>query len=276
MKTTFTAIICSLFMSVAAFAQDLIIYTNGMELKAKVTEITDTEVKYKSLDNLNGPVYTVLKTYIFMIKYENGTKDVFNVQPVVPVTPTASVVPVSPNAAKEDESHPEIRHYGGPRLGLTFVGPGVLADDLAAQGKRQLFSQFGWQFETRMFTTADGLSGLLEFVPLISMVDMGKFTPSVTGIIGIRTKEGNEFGVGPSFSIYTNYFGNTQGSFGVVIAAGVSGKSGNACFPVNIAIEPSITKVGTVWDPITQKSFNKEYKTGVKISLLVGFNSRTK
>ncbi|NVO03751.1 MAG: hypothetical protein HXX09_13725 [Bacteroidetes bacterium] len=58
-------------------AQDIIIKKNGDELSGKVQEITLTEVKYKKADNPDGPVISILKGDVFMIKYENGTKDVF-------------------------------------------------------------------------------------------------------------------------------------------------------------------------------------------------------
>ena len=56
---------------------DNIVLTNGEEIKAKVTEITTDEIKYKRCDNLIGPAYTIKKTAVFMIQYANGTKDVF-------------------------------------------------------------------------------------------------------------------------------------------------------------------------------------------------------
>lgn len=65
----------SLFM--LSIAQDVIIMRNGDEIKAKVYEITSSDVKYKKFSNLNGPTYTCSKSDIFMIKYKNGDKDVF-------------------------------------------------------------------------------------------------------------------------------------------------------------------------------------------------------
>jgi len=60
------------------FAQDIIIKKNGDEIKSLVQEIGTEYVKYKKFDNQTGPTYNMAKTEIFMIKYENGTKDVFN------------------------------------------------------------------------------------------------------------------------------------------------------------------------------------------------------
>jgi len=60
-------------------AQDVIIKKDGNELKVKVIEIALDNVKYKKADNIDGPLYNISKNEIFMIKYQNGDKDVFNV-----------------------------------------------------------------------------------------------------------------------------------------------------------------------------------------------------
>jgi len=44
----------------------------------KVIEVGTTEVKYKKLDNLNGPIFSILKSDLLIIKYENGIKDNFS------------------------------------------------------------------------------------------------------------------------------------------------------------------------------------------------------
>lgn len=290
--TKLTTLICAMLLSMVAFSQDVITYRNGNEVKAKITEVTPTEVKYKKFDNLDGPAYTEIKANIFMIKYENGTKEVFVEQapPKNVVEPTPSPIVddyVAPKiVAKKVDDRPEIRHYGGPRLGITYVGPGAFADILEAEGKRNIYSQFGWQFEARMFTTDNGLSGLVEFVPLIGGLDMGKFIPSISVLMGIRTKEGIEFGVGPNLALYFSptaggwdFFDGPPlptGSLGIVLAAGMSIKSGKINFPINLAFVPSIGKVTTVYDPITNQNVPYKYQTGAKVSLLIGFNNRTK
>jgi hypothetical protein len=60
-------------------AQDIIVKTNAEEIKSKVLEVTQTEIKYKKFENLTGPTFSMSKSEAFMIKYENGTKDVFTV-----------------------------------------------------------------------------------------------------------------------------------------------------------------------------------------------------
>ena len=74
-------------------AQDIITLKTGEDLKAKIVEIGLNDVKYKKFENLNGPVYTLNKSDIFMIKYENGTKDVFNTTTSAPAPQPSSGYP---------------------------------------------------------------------------------------------------------------------------------------------------------------------------------------
>lgn len=67
-----------------ASAQDIIILKSGEEFNAKVKEVELSIIKYVKFDNQIAPVYTIEKANVFMIKYENGTKDVFDYQPVTP------------------------------------------------------------------------------------------------------------------------------------------------------------------------------------------------
>ena len=71
-------IIALCIISISTNAQDLITKKDGTDISAKVLEITILEVKYKKFDNLSGPIFTMLKSDVLMIKYENGTNDVFN------------------------------------------------------------------------------------------------------------------------------------------------------------------------------------------------------
>ena len=59
-------------------AQDVIVMKNGDEVEAKVTKVGTTEVEYHKWSNQDGPVYTVAKSDVFMVKYKNGEKDVFD------------------------------------------------------------------------------------------------------------------------------------------------------------------------------------------------------
>ena len=59
-------------------AQDTLSMRSGETILVKVIEVGTTEVKYRKLDNLNGPVFSILKSDLFVIKYENGTSEKFS------------------------------------------------------------------------------------------------------------------------------------------------------------------------------------------------------
>jgi len=59
-------------------AQDTLSMRSGENILVKVIEVGTSEVKYKKLNNLNGPDFSMLKSDLLMIKYENGTKEDFS------------------------------------------------------------------------------------------------------------------------------------------------------------------------------------------------------
>jgi hypothetical protein len=59
-------------------AQDTLSMRSGENILVKVIEVGTSEVKYKKLDNLNGPDFSILKSDLLTIKYENGTKEDFS------------------------------------------------------------------------------------------------------------------------------------------------------------------------------------------------------
>lgn len=61
----------------AVFPQDVILLQNGEEIEAKVTEIGVDEIKYKKYSMPDGPDYVSLKSEVFMITYENGSKEMY-------------------------------------------------------------------------------------------------------------------------------------------------------------------------------------------------------
>jgi hypothetical protein len=74
----FAFILIILLFSENILSQDIITKKNGEEIKSKVTEVGEEAIKYKKFSNINGPTYSIYKVEVFMIKYENGEKDMFN------------------------------------------------------------------------------------------------------------------------------------------------------------------------------------------------------
>lgn len=66
-----------LLCSTAVLAQDVIVKRDGSTILSKVTKIGTTEVEYKKFSNQNGPTYSILKSDILSINYENGEKETF-------------------------------------------------------------------------------------------------------------------------------------------------------------------------------------------------------
>lgn len=58
-------------------AQDIIVTTSSERIDAQVTEVSDTEVKYKRTDNLDGPVFVIATSKISSIIYQNGDVQTF-------------------------------------------------------------------------------------------------------------------------------------------------------------------------------------------------------
>lgn len=102
MKHTILTLIMLCMIPLFTKAQDLIILTNGDEISSLVKEIGVDVIKYNKFENPNGPLYSIEKSKVFMIKYQNGTKDIFT-QPTTPQpapTPNPNPNPVPPQQAK--------------------------------------------------------------------------------------------------------------------------------------------------------------------------------
>ena len=108
-------------------------------------------------------------------------------------------------------------NLSGPRFGLTALSTGVV-DELA---RRNIdvgpnISQFGWQFEKQFYTRESGVAAVNEWVVLLGGLDQGVALPSVSWLVGLRTREGAEFGIGPNI---------TPAGVALALAAGVTFRS---------------------------------------------------
>lgn len=78
MKITLLTILVTTVSIINCMSQDIITLKTGEEIKARITEVGVTDVKYKKFDSTSSnPTYTLLKVDILLIKYENGSKDIF-------------------------------------------------------------------------------------------------------------------------------------------------------------------------------------------------------
>ncbi|MEE3234412.1 MAG: hypothetical protein VX294_09615, partial [Candidatus Latescibacterota bacterium] len=86
--------------------------------------------------------------------------------------------------------------------------------------------------------------------------ERGKIIPSASFLVGIRNLESGEFAFGPNVSIAEDDNKNLQINSGMVMAAGKNHAFGNVMIPVNVAVVV--------------------FRYGVRLSLLAGFNSRSR
>ncbi|MDH5368166.1 MAG: hypothetical protein OEW67_14360 [Cyclobacteriaceae bacterium] len=250
MKKKIITPLLALLITAFCYGQDSLVYKNGDEVKVKVIEITSLEVKFKRYDNIDGPLYTISKSELFMIKYENGIKDLFSEQIETKKPPSNNIQNID---IEEELGYDRIK-YNGPRLGFTVLGNGSSKDRLAENNYSPFITQFGWQFEARIFSSPEGISGLVEWVLLVGGIEKGLFLPSASMLFGIRGKNGAEFGIGPNLSL---------AGVGMVFAAGGSIQSGKMVFPINLSVVPSVNN-----------SLEGGQSTGVRVSLTFGFNTR--
>ena len=137
-------------------------------------------------------------------------------------------------------------NLSGPRFGMTALSTGVVDElkqrniDVGAN-----ISQFGWQFEKQFYSRESGVAAVNEWVVLLGGLDQGVALPSISWLVGLRTREGAEFGIGPNI---------TPAGVALALAGGVTFRAGNLNVPMNIAVVPS--------------------RAGTRISVLTGFNMR--
>ena len=94
MKKIILSTLLTIFTFSICLSQDVITIKSGEDISAKILEIGQTEIKYKKFDNQTGPIYSILKSDVIIVRYENGTKDLFNVNtspsPIISTTTSNS------------------------------------------------------------------------------------------------------------------------------------------------------------------------------------------
>ena len=141
MKTIFT-IFAFLLATLTIKAQDIITLKNGTEIKGAITEISPEQVKFKK--TADGPIYTLAKADVFMIVYENGRKEVFSAETTTAPTTQNGTDANNNSNCKEKGDQPIVpkKHYGGPRIGFTIVGDGMIAEQMRSNATMQFEPQF--------------------------------------------------------------------------------------------------------------------------------------
>lgn len=67
-----------IFGATAAMAQDIITKRNGEDVEAKIVEVNQNDLRYKKANNPDGPTYTIAKKDVLLVRYQNGTNEIFD------------------------------------------------------------------------------------------------------------------------------------------------------------------------------------------------------
>lgn len=139
---------------------------------------------------------------------------------------------IQPPPIPPQPSAPQEISLSGPRFGVTILSPETVDAIWNERGLtvRPMVSQFGWQFEKNVYVNPEGLAVVTEFIPLLSGLEQGLALPSLNWMVGVRTPTGIEFGIGPNI---------TPVGVGLVIAGGVTVKTGSLNVPLNFAYASS-------------------------------------
>jgi len=78
MKKIIILLVAAVMTATSLSAQDLITKKDGTDIQAKILEVNKTELKYKRWDNQDGPTFTIDKSDVLLVRYQNGTNEVFN------------------------------------------------------------------------------------------------------------------------------------------------------------------------------------------------------
>jgi hypothetical protein len=137
-------------------------------------------------------------------------------------------------------------NLSGPRFGLTLLADGVVKKlDERDIHVGPHISQFGWQFEKQFYTRDSKVTMVTEWVALVGGLEQSVVLPSLSWMVGARTRDGAEFGIGPNI---------TPAGTALVLATGMTFRAGAVNIPVNVAVVPS--------------------KSGTRVTLLSGFSLR--
>lgn len=68
----------AILVSVLVMSQDVIVTMDAKKIEAKILEVSKTEIKYKEVDNLDGPTFVIGVEEISSVIYSNGKVVLYN------------------------------------------------------------------------------------------------------------------------------------------------------------------------------------------------------
>ena len=125
----------------------------------------------------------------------------------------------------------------GPRYGAIWLSPAI-ADTISAHLKTRKInsttSLFGWEFQRELLRNPHGAVPVSSLVLGVAGLDQGLVLPSATWLIGMRTRDDFEAGIGPNASL---------AGPALALTVGMTFHSGALNIPLDVAYVSS--KIGT-------------------------------
>jgi hypothetical protein len=184
-----------------AKAQDIIVKNDKTEIKAKIEELTETTIKYKKIEMLDGPSYNINKRDVFMIIYKNGTKEYIesstNTPPQAPIQNNPSILSTNTTIQGSTSVNNQPTQPAGGHTAMKKIRRGYYE----FEGKRlKTFSQYRYTYEKYGYTDLVGRHK--EAVLTNYIVSGAGFTIMVVGLA-----------IGSDGILYGGAIGTLVGSF---------------------------------------------------------------
>ena len=240
----FTLLVAMIATAFAVKAQDLIVLRNATEIQAKVEAITQETISYKRTSNPDGPTYTIYRSEVFYIKYQNGEKDVFADMTATPATTTPaakSSVPAAKSSVPAAKSYSASAKSNNETRAITPIGvagyvmAGMLVGEIGAGSIGSLYAgptldfSVGAKIYERFYMGVE--TGLAYFISVNNPKVFSMFVPVGVNMKGYLTRE----------SKVTPYLNCSLGAYiGVDDAKGVNVFN----FQVGAGFEAGIVSVG--------------------------------
>lgn len=180
---------CLLCWAGTASAQDVILKKDNTTVLSKVIEITSTEIKYKKWSNQDGPTYSISRSLVTSINYQNGEVDKFSDNATPTPTPQPTVTyPNGQNTTiqpQPESKKAESPYSRGKQVQFSLNGGVALpVGDFGVTDNNKFcaaFSFFGDELETGCGAAKTGFNASMKFHVPIYIQD--------NDIIGISIKD---------------------------------------------------------------------------------------
>ena len=225
MKRILFVILTLGLFTISIYSQDIITTKSGEDIKAKITEVTQTEIKYKKFDNLEGPIFSILKSEVIMIVYENGTKDILkDVTQQQAKTNTAQLSntnqviykytfgqPINPNGRKKSAWGSGIASFFIPGLGQ-FIN-GDVGGGFLFLGGNAVCNLVRMNAEDESTATLAFVGGLA--INIFSIVNAAQMAKRVNMARGYQLANNTYLQIQPTIIQPTNLFENKDYAYGM-------------------------------------------------------------